>query len=1089
MAANRHDNARRSMMIILMAVILLVPAGMLSGTDAGPNDGPGEDPPTRAWLDVAIEGIDTVQKTQSNNIYPGQMATIQVGLVHDNRPYPSEVAVTSRSNAFDLVIVIDDGFDNVTTRYTRVNNLPLLNGSTNGPNGQPNPLFIYFDWQAPHKPPEGVSGWNDFQFSVHATITINDDDKSDNFKSGPGIRISKPEFEPYIFEPGQTEGSDEGPPIDVAVGETLFIPFELHNLGPNVDMIGIEYLSVPEGWVPQAFDETIVYPSDFEEMNLALYVSPDPMKALNKRYEIIARAYSAYYPEGPYPTNSEHTFRFDVEFKPGCKVEPIEQSTDIVPGEKTNVEFELKNTGNGLDSYRLRYELSQKALNDGWEISEFPSLTKPVIAGGTSPVRFKLEIPTTTARYSNANILITAESQTDTSYKTEGKKMTIFADIFYDAEIEDFEQPFLVQPGKENIIRFNFTNMGNDRDPNQYLEVFRSPPGWSIYIDQSPIKAFNGIGPKTIVPIEMNVVVPESAQTTEESYSLPQLILDAKGSPRDITLDRSTFEFSIPKRNKVGITSPTYTKEGFIGGQVEFTVNVKNRGNWIDSFNLSVDSDWVELERSVIHELRPNGTWPVTMWVDIPEDASADTQPETTRKDPYKIRVWAYSQNETKEGQTLIYTDFFVQVAPFYKFELAVDENEKALQFSADHDGQARTVKIAVFNQGNIQDEIRLEFEDLPDRYRSWITISDSVVEDIPYDGVGYGLISINPRAGMVDPGWNNVTLIGTSMGSDQDSAKTDVLEIGIYFYQLKFRIDDMRINNETIPQDVGATNKDLDRRYSIQARITNIGTVDLDPTEFGKMYVVLYDGVFEVSRDNISYLPIGESERVYFAWTGSQPGPHPLTVSLEGSEDTLVSPEGDLELTRPVQVLRPPEVGDDEEEEIRLWTFLPQIIFLMILGFLIFLFLYGMSRIEISEIDTGYDEDGTYRPWAVKEKLREQEKSEKLASGEEKEALPQGNKPALPAASDKGKPQGVQPVSAGPRPGVPTAKAGPQRPAGQSMQPRPGQPMGQRPGFGGPPRPGVRPAGQAGRPVQGQPMRPTPQQPVRPGQANRPNQ
>ena len=1024
-----------AILMILQGSLFSIPAGGLMDTSES------EESTRGSWLDITIDSVSSVMKTASNEIYPGQTITIKVGLMHDNRPIESDIPVTSRSHAFDLILVVDDGYDYVTTKYQTVNNLPTTNGSWNGNFGQPNPRNFFFDWEVPQEPPEEVDSWRDVQYRLTASVTVDDDDTSDNYLGGPAIRVSEPNFEPWIFEPGQKEDVNYGPTHDVSVGEYVNIPFELHNKGPNVDIVGIEFLSVPEGWGPEGFQERPVYPSNFEELLLTVYISPDPMKSLNKRYEIVARAYSAYYPEGPYNIVSEHTFRFQVHFKPGCKVVPREQTKNIVPGVETRVEYDLINTGNGLDSFRLQYDLSDKAVNDGWEIIDAPLLKNDIGAGSTILLSFRILIPTTSARYSNANLVVMSTSQTAPSYQSDEKisKMTIFADTFYDAKIEEFEEPFLVQPGKENHIKFNFTNMGNDRDKNQHLSVAYKPYGWSIYIDQSKLKAFNGIGPRTTVLLEMIVIVPESAETTEQSINLPRVTIEARGSPSDVSLDQSTFRFSIPMKHKVDITSPQYVKKGFIGGQVEYILDVKNRGNWFDSFNLTVESDWVELERTSIYDLRPNGTWSLAMWVDIPNDASAD--------EPHKIRVWAYSLNETKEGETLIFQDFFVEVAPFYQLDVSVAKEEKSLLFSADHSyrGDPRQVKIAVHNMGNARDEVALEFEDLPDSY-DWIEFADRKVEDIPADSIRYGQIRIAPEADQVQPGWRNVTLVARSL-EGEDVVET--LEIGIYFYQLKFTVVDYRLNNESIPEDIGALNKDLDRKYSLQVKIENSGTVDLDPNEFGTMFVVLYDGVFEVMRQNVTYLPIGESTWVYFSWTASQPGPHTLTVSLEGDEETKVSGHGDVEEPREVKVTR--DVPSEPiKEEIEIWKFMPQVFLLMILGFLIFLTIYGLSRIEISEVDTGYTEDGTYKPWAIKEKLKqESEESEDLPSGEKK-SLPQDQKQALPAGGQQ-QPQGAQPVKAGPMPTAYGQPGGP-RPAGQPM--RPGQPQPVRPGQGPQARP-----------------------------------
>ncbi|MGA1822202.1 MAG: hypothetical protein ACMUIG_06725 [Thermoplasmatota archaeon] len=1060
------------LLLNVLLISLIIPTGALIATgmsDAG-EDAPDITGSRRSWLDVNIESVEKVVTSQSNSVYPGQTITISVNLVHDDRPQQSTVPITvGNQNTFTVVLVIDDDHDNVSTQYKKVNNMPLLNGTTNGPNGQSNPLRVLFQWTIPPKAPEGLA-WSNFQFKVTATITLDDDDKSDNFRTGPGIRVSEPEFSPYIWEVDQKEGELFGPVHPVSVGETLIIPFELHNGANQVDKVGIEYLDIPPGWIPQPFDEIPVYPSDFEEMTLALYVSPDPLLSMHREepYEIIVRAYSAFYPEGPYEVNSIHRFLFKVKFKPGVNMEPVQQTVYLEPGKKHDVYFNLKNTGNGIDSYQLSGVLSDQAVKEKWTVTVLDKLPSNVYPGEIQPIRTRIYIPPSAPHYRNSFLLLTATSQKQYGYSAESKKCTIFADIRYDAYIEEFEDPFIVEPGKENLIKFNFTNEGNNVDPNQELKVFRAPLGWSIYIDQSPIKRGKGIGPLTTVYLDMIVVVPESATTTTTGINLHQVIIDAVGGPssdpsKKMLLDRGYFNFSIPLRRKLSLSSPEPLREGFVGSQVEFLVNVQNKGNWFDTFNLSVDSPWAELETDKV-EPTPNETWPVKLWVNIPDDAEADTKPETNRLDPYQIRVSGYSQNETKKGQTLVYLDLFIQVTPFYSFEMMVDPDEKRLQFSADH-STARTVKIKIDNTGNIEDEIRLEFPDNP--YSEWLTVKTQYVT-VPFEGVGFGILSFTPEEGMMEPGNYSIVLQGTSWSPRDPVDRISVsITIEIFFYRLMFEIENPRINNETIPPEGSLERKDLDRRYSLQAEIVNTGSVNLTPVQFGTLYIVLKDGFFEVDRANISYLPVGGSKTVYFAWTANQPGPHNIVFELEGGDDVRISDDSGDRITREVFVSSDEGGDPPKDTSITLLDFMPQLILLAIFGFAIFLFAYRMRKIHISPVDTGYDEDGTYRPWAVKEKLRGEDK-EKL-EGADKAALPPQEKEALPPAPAAAGPGPSSPLSAqvprpapvGARPPMPgqpqPARAQPlqmPRPA-VPMPPRPGQPVPQRPGQPIPPRPG----------------------------------
>ncbi len=207
---------RRYMTILFLTMILIVPS-LLLFTELNGSEGEIEAAsPSRGPLDIRVDGIEIRRSSESNNVYPGQTVEIWVKLIHDDRPIPS-TTVISKENAFTTILVIDDTYDNVTTQYETVGvSRPMTTNYTGkSPIGQgPNPPFVVpFFFTVPARPPKDSAGWETFQFRMHATITVDDDDKSDNYASGSGLRISEPQFAPFIWEDGQKEPGTIGPSI------------------------------------------------------------------------------------------------------------------------------------------------------------------------------------------------------------------------------------------------------------------------------------------------------------------------------------------------------------------------------------------------------------------------------------------------------------------------------------------------------------------------------------------------------------------------------------------------------------------------------------------------------------------------------------------------------------------------------------------------------------------------------------------------------------------------------------------------------------------------------------------------------------
>ncbi|MBN1539223.1 MAG: hypothetical protein JW939_03690, partial [Candidatus Thermoplasmatota archaeon] len=1088
--------------VLVLTFLMAIPVAAIIApiSNSAEAEKPVAGPPTRAWLDIAIRDIDVKRPTQSNNLYPGQLVRIDVALVHDNNPQVSDIPISkANGNQFTCVLVVDDSYTNVTTRYAQVTSMGTnyTGDDIPGPNAQFPPFVVTFYWTVPLKPPAQSGGWSNFQFRVSSTITVDDDDKSDNFRSGSGIRISSPEFSPFIYEEGQEDRTYETKyPHPVKVGDVKFIPFQLQNRGPAVDIIGVKLISAPEGWNIESFSPITVYPNDFEELQLPVQVSKNPFNArCDRTYTVVMRAYSTLY-AGPYLEPSDHTFKFIVDFMAKAELKPDTESVYLEPGKVHNVIFWLRNMGNGKDIYTLAEKIDDYHVKKGWKVGFESGTRQPEVHPDEYfEVKTWVSIPTDAPLLDNINLVLTIRSQNG-DFTGLSESCTVFADIRYAARIESFEEPFPVIPGKENKIMFNFTNEGNAPDPDQHLNVSYRPKGWWIYIDQTKLKAQKGLGPKTTAYLEMVVYVDETTIASSKG-SLPFIIIQARGGPHDHIEAEVRYYFLIPLTHKLELTTPVREKNGFVGGQVEFQINARNLGNYLDTFNISVNSDWAEFDVDLSEgEIAPNETYPVKLIVSIPFNAAADTNPDTPlpdlrgQYDGYTIRVSGYSQNETRKGATLVFLDLILHVQPFYNFEMRLHPDEPELKFSMDHD-QARSVRVQITNTGNIADILRLDWVDNP--YQGWLMLLTPNM-DVPFDSSVNAVLNINPRAGTITEERNiTMELKAVSLRDpDRMNPLTMTIPITIRFYRMMFDIGEVKLNGEVfegVPQMV------YDRMYSFHVNIENIGSEELNPTRFSRLYIVLYDEGYEMDRANITYLKLQEAKEVTFLWKAAPPGTHHFTIALEG--EVPVSARGSLEKEFNVYVV-PTNIPPPPPKEVPLWMFLLPLILIVIFAAAAFVFITKFNQIIISPIDTGYDESGEYRPWAVKEKLMGE--PEQLGQPEETKALPPPQAPALPAAPESVAPTQTPPapVRSGPLPAAqPMGATGPMpqaRPVQGSASPRPAgapvpmvqaRPMAQ-PATAQPPRPQVPPQ-QMARPPTAQPGAQPPRPQVPPQQMARP--
>ncbi len=1057
--ASKHEHNPGYLIALGLVMLMVIPSYIIAVRSES------EAPARGVWLDIAVDGIDVQRPSQSNNIYPGQKITVWVKLIHDNRPFESDTLITPE-NQFTVVLVVDDTYNNVTTQYKTVSTMPLNHTGADPPHGgQNSPYIVYFIWTVPMRKPVGVSSWNDFSFMMHATITVDDDDKSDNFRSGSGVRISEPEFAPMVIEEGEKDG--KGPIHDVIVGNPYFIPFLLMNDGPALDNIGIEILSVPDGWNTDPFSPRVVYPNDAENLELPIQIPNNPFFALNtekgkeKIYSIEVRAYSAFYPDGPYLSNERHTFRFKVAFKPGAEMWPAKPYVYLEPGLDPNtnkVDFYIKNTGNGESTYTLSTNLQDIDKKRGWDVTfkSGDAQQEAIEPNKVYMFSLKVRVPLNAMYLTNINIVVRATlTASAVTYEAFSQNLIVYADKHFAADIQNFEKAsFKVEPGRENIIKFNFTNMGNTKDDTLFLNVTHKPYDWTVIIDQSQLRG-KGIGPYTTVTLTMVCIIPETSSATLSTFR-PMVKVEARGGSPPKKLDTEEFYFEVPLKYKLELSSPQPEKEGFLGGKLVFDVNVRNAGNNADgdTFNLSVDHPWAELEQDQI-EIGSNEIVTLKLYVDIPQNAAADTNPDTPFPydpvknwyDGYKISVKGYSTNETKnggkKGSTMTKVDLVLHVQPFYNFEMEIDPLEKPLQFSMDHD-QSRTVRVKVTNLGNIALTVKLGFVDNP---HSWLRLQNTYI-DVPYGRSSYATLFIDLSA-------DTVSEIGDITVHLRGSARTGFsgeieyrIPITVNFYRLMFDFTERMMNNEPF---TGVLNGERDLSYSFQVNISNVGSKDLHPFQFEPLYVVLYDGSFEIDRANITYLQVGQYKVIRFRWVASTPGPHQISIVLEG--DLPISEKGEVKESWIMNIRKEP-IRVEPDNSLELYEILIPLALLIIFATAMFVFISRYNQIFISPIDTGYDEKGEYRPWAVKDQFKEETKQ--LEPKEAPPQLPPPSKPGLPPAPSEAKlaPAAAAPVPVQtPRPVVAAPVSFPQArpvPSGPMapVQARPGpvQPMAARP-------------------------------------------
>ncbi|MGA1819950.1 MAG: hypothetical protein ACMUHU_02960 [Thermoplasmatota archaeon] len=856
--------------------------------------------PTDVHLDVGISKV-TLTGTLGDRFFPGDTIRIVVEIGHDNDPIQSERPIVPGDN-LTVVVITDDGIDNVTTMYAKVPNL-----STNysiARNGTYRPFLVNFTWVTNRT-------LQDIYYSVDVYLIILDDDTSDNLVHLDPVLVAPLRSQPFIWEEGQQDRKYESPtPHKVNVGETLFVPFQLQNRGSEVDRFEIEVLSVPEGWEADIPGEYTIQPQDYIDLMLAVQVSNQPIQALaDEDHRVIVNVRSVYEGNRTYDEQTVHIFRFSVNAKAGATLDPEESSVYITPGSAGQVIFWLKNTGNFPDDYTLDVQIDEVHLRKGWRATFESGTKQPTVRPGELfKVILRVTAPVDAARYYNLNIHIDLRSM-NMNYSTRSDPCTVFADILYAGDIEEKYQPLIVEPGTVNKIPFNYTNEGNDRDPNMRLVVTYKPKGWWVMIDQAPITLNDGIGPWTTVPLSMDVFVEETT-TASDKGSLPFIVIQARGSPYDILLDEERFYFHIPLRHKLLLEIEDNDLIGEPGDIISVNATITNRGNWLDTFRIY--SDNVSIGTNIdttVQEIAPNQTLPIIIKVTIPEGINADSDPSTPYPDedglfdPYLIEIRGNSTNETVLENTTVSVPLKMFILPVYDLELELISGP-VLKLPFDH-VQDRTLTVKVRNTGNIGVDISPSIKDEPD----WLTTNPDL-RYLSFNGIQEIRLFLDYHAFDMDNGDIREVVIDIGFGLDPSPMMHEELSMEFMFLSYTFHI----VTAETVPVKVpveGVYELHHGTNLSFRVTVEREGEEMLLPITMNGPYLALYLDGDERKRTAIPMMDAGNQTvialgplQVLFL------GEHTIEIKIEGMG--AESTEGDTSVQFDVMVETPESTKDD---------------------------------------------------------------------------------------------------------------------------------------------------------------------------------
>ncbi|MCD6383958.1 MAG: hypothetical protein J7L88_05800, partial [Thermoplasmata archaeon] len=1004
--------------MVIMVLVGGIPLTLLNTVEVG------AEPQTRATHDLSIDKIDVLANLAGEKKYfPGMTVTLYVDVLNEGSMVPP-------SMSFEVVLVVDDKLDNVTTMTALVYGLGAGMNKT-----------VVFQYTIDPHPTYDLP----HSFNVVATVNYQlDQDNSNNQLVYPNAFTV---YSPTLFKP-RIEIPPEYKNVQVTLlGGSMSTPVQLKIILKNeanvADFIGMEVVEAPEMWVVPELEPRLI--DGKQNVTLENYVITLPSNKLYAQnevdYVVKLRPYSLFYPQGDYPVEEVH---FSIDFIPGASIVPVEPEKYVTPGRRETVRFNITNLGNGPDVFDFALgDLDPIAKKQGWQITlHTRTLYNPLAPGESAEIIVMVVCPTTVPKNLKIELRIKAISQKDPEYVKLSAPMRLYADTYIAAAFEEEEYTWRVNPGEVNRFTINVTNLGNGRDSTLRVHPDGVPPGWAVSIDQSVL--YQGVGPRTTVSLPVSIYVPP---TSRSGHVLFEFVITGGNG---YTLATADVIVEIKEAYGVELTADAYMKKGFVGSETFFTLVVRNMGNTEDTFLLSVDSPWAELEFDRVEDLSNNFTFDLTLKVKVPPGTPADSDPTSpTVIDPYPIRVTVISQNDTRVSQTLV---LYVEVQPFYNFRFFLKERRPILINSNDPD-TFLLYNVYVENLGNFRESIRFDLEDPP----SWVKLK-TLYSSVAYGQTGKAILQIAPPPG-IEPGYHNITLIGTAK---EDPNIVRRITIPILFYSLDFSVVSVKINGEYYtPGEVPEV--EVNKNYSIVVNITNQGSMDYAFTLMPSLYVGLYlSGNVIIAKKNVTYVPRGGYAEISFKWMPTVFGENMLTIKVD---DRNRIPEGNERNNTITLTLNAPRPKGEEIQKTKSYGSYYLLLIFLLFGLLMgsVYFYRKASSIIISPYELGYDETGAYNPAAAKAAFEAErgDVTKKAAEGigprsplAAEEPKPQLKTGTLERALPKAAPAARPTAAPAPRPVTTTRVASP-TPSAVSARPAPAQ---ARPAVAQQPQPTAQP-------------------------------
>jgi uncharacterized membrane protein len=374
----------------------------------------------------------------------------------------------------------------------------------------------------------------------------------------------------------------------------------------------------------------------------------------------------------------------------------VESTLNKKPTETASFTLQLKNPGNGGDTFKVNFTSNPRGLASHTLPSPFVSLTM----GQTRTFTVTVTVPSGEP-VGNLRFVLLATSQNDTT-ATASIILTVVVDPVYGVNLFSYDPTAKAEPTDNDTLELRVENTGNTQDTFT-LKAIGPYYKWVSFEATRVTVASSGE-----MVVNATITVPDSDVVTTGTYYINITATSTTDSAATKMLE---LKVTVLHKEDLDVYPTDMIRRRFTdpGGSVTYKVTVKNLGQSSHVVNIDMTgalADWATISKRML-SLSAGTTGEVTVTVKVP-DATAPSSVDIT--------ITGTFDDNIRRTDTLILTTVVNRVR-----NVKVELNDTTISAAP---GTGVSVILNVNNTGNDRDTYKLT----TDNRTGWVSFSPSTV-------------------------------------------------------------------------------------------------------------------------------------------------------------------------------------------------------------------------------------------------------------------------------------------------------------------------------------------------------------------------